>query len=62
MVDSQNVPPVTKFSHLKELLVSRVLSAIDGLPFNEEGYQRAQKYLREKYGHPEEINSGSICH
>ena len=46
---------MTKFSHLKELLVSRKRSAIDGLPFNEEGFQRALKYLREKYGHPEEI-------
>ena len=55
MVDSQNVPPVTKFSYLTELLVSRVRSAIDGLPFNEEGYQRALKYLREKFGQPEEI-------
>ena len=55
MVDSQAVPPVTKFSHLKEILVPKVRSAIDGLPFNEDGYQRALKYLREKYGHPDEI-------
>ena len=55
MVDSQSVPPVTKFSHLKELLVPKVRSAIDGLPFNEDGYQRALKYLREKYGHQDEI-------
>ena len=55
MVDSQSVPAVTKFSHLKELLVPRVRQAIDGLPFNEEGYERAKKYLREKYGHPDEV-------
>ena len=54
MVDSQSVPAVTKFSHLKELLVPKVRQAIDGLPFNE-GYERAKKYLREKYGHPDEV-------
>ena len=55
MVDSQSVPAVTKFSHLKELLVPRVRQAIDGLPFNKDGYVRAKKYLREKYGHPDEV-------
>jgi len=53
MVDSQSVPAVTKFSHLKELLVQRVRQAIDGLPFNEDGYVRAKKCFREKYGHPD---------
>jgi len=42
MVDSQSVPAVTKFSHLKELLVLRVCQAIDGLPFNEDGYVHAK--------------------
>ena len=55
MVDSQSVPAVTKFSHLKELLVPKVRQAIDGLPFNEEGYERAKKYLRENYGHPDKV-------
>ena len=55
MVDSQNVPAVTKFSHLKELLVPKVRQVIDGLPFNEEGYERAKKYLKEKYDHPDEV-------
>jgi len=55
MVDSQSVPAVTKFSHLKELLVPRVRQAIDGLPFNEDGYVRAKKCLREKYGHPDKV-------
>ena len=32
-----------------------VRQAIDGQPFNEEGYERAKKYLREKYGHPDEV-------
>lgn len=55
MVDSQSVPAVTKFSHLKELLVPKVRQVIDGLPFIEEGYECAKKYLREKYGHPDEV-------
>ena len=45
MVDSQSVPAVTKFSHLKELLVPKVCHAIDSLPFNEEGYERAKKSI-----------------
>ena len=55
MVDSQNVPAITKFSHLKELLTAGIRSTIDGLPFNEEGYFRAIKFLRDKYGNPNEI-------
>ena len=55
MVDSLNVPAITKFSHLKELVVPHIRSAIDCLPFADEGYERAMKYLKEKYGHPSEI-------
>ena len=54
MVDSQKVPAITKFSHLKELLTPGIRSTIDGLPFNE-GYLRAMKFLRDKYGNPDEI-------
>ena len=60
MVDSQSVPAVTKFSHLKELLVPKVRQTIDGLPFNEEGYERAKKYLREKYSHPDEVGGAYV--
>ena len=55
MVHSQSVHAVTKFSHLKELVEPRVRSALDCLPFTEEGYGRALKYLQEKYGHPNEV-------
>ena len=55
IVDAQNVPAIAKFSHLKELLLLRVRQAIDGLPFNEEGYDHAKKCLREKYGHPDQV-------
>ena len=33
----------------------KVRQAIDGLPFNEEGYECAKNYLRERYGHPDEV-------
>ena len=55
MVDSLNVPAITKFSHLKELVEPHIRSAIDCLPFTDEGYERVMKYLKEKYGHPSEI-------
>ena len=55
MVDLQNVPPITKFSHLKELVDPSIRTAIDCLPFTDEGYKRALKYLEDKYGHPTEV-------
>ena len=39
---------ITKFSHLKELVEPQIRSAIDCLPFTDEG-------LKEKYGHPSEV-------
>ena len=48
MVYTQNV-------HLKELVDPRIRSVIDGLPFNEEGFSCAMKYLHDKYGNPDEI-------
>ena len=44
-----------KLSHLKELVVPRIRSALDCQPFTEEGYVCAVKYLRDKYGHPNEV-------
>ena len=41
-IDSSDLPAVTKFAHLKELLESNVCESIDGLPFTSEGYQRAK--------------------
>lgn len=40
-IDSSDLPAVTKFAHLKQLLESNVCESIDGLPFTSEGYQRA---------------------
>ena len=55
MLDSQDVHAVTKFSHLKELVEPRIRNALDCLPFTAEGYVRAWKYLKDKYGHPNEV-------
>ncbi|CAB4010863.1 Pol poly [Paramuricea clavata] len=55
MVDSQSVPSITKFSHLKELVEPSIRTAIDCLPFTNEGYTLAFKYLEDKYGHPSEV-------
>ena len=38
----------------------RVCQAIDGLPFNKEGYEHAKKYLTEKYGHPDKITGAYV--
>ena len=57
MVDSQSVPPITKFSHRKELVDPSIRTsiAIDFPPFTDEGNDRALKYLEDKYGYPCEI-------
>ena len=51
---------MAKLSHLKELLVSRVRSAVDGLPYNTEGYKPAKAILTAKYGKPNEVTNAHI--
>lgn len=54
-IDAADIPPVTKFAHLKELLESDVCESIDGLPFSPEGYVRAKNILKSNYGKTSEI-------
>ena len=54
-IDSSDLPAVTKFAHLKELLESNVCKSIDGLPFTSAGYQRAKNILTSNYGKISEI-------
>ena len=54
-IDSSDLPVVTKFAHLKELLESNVCESIDGLPFTSESYQRAKNILTSNYGKISEI-------
>ena len=51
---------MAKFSYLKELLVPKVRSAVDGLPYNTEGYERAKAILTAKYGKPSEVANAHI--
>lgn len=54
-VDSTDLPSVTKFAYLKELIQPKVRADIDGLPFNTEGYERAKNILKSEYGKTSEI-------
>ena len=60
VVDSLNVPAITKSSHLKELVELHIRSVIDCLLFTGEGYKRTRKYLEEKYGHSSEVAGSYI--
>ena len=48
-INRLEVAAVTKFSFLKELVDPKVKTAIDGLPFTTQGYQRAKNILKSKY-------------
>ena len=54
-IHRSEVAAVTKFSYLRELVDPKVKTAIDGLPFTTEGYQRAKNILKSKYGQMSEI-------
>ena len=54
-IDRSEVAAVTKFSYLKELVDPKVKTAMVGLPFTTEGYQRAKNILTSKYGQLSEI-------
>ena len=51
---------VAKFAYLKDLLESKVRAGIDGLPFSNEGYERAKNILRTKYGRTSEIMNAYV--
>ena len=54
-IDKSTVDPVTKFSYLKDLVEVKVRKLIDGLPFTEEGYNKAKDILRKRYGQTSEV-------
>ena len=54
-IDSTDLPPVTKFAYLKELVEPKVRTDIDGLPFSAEGYEQAKSILTSEYGKESEI-------
>ena len=59
-IDKSELGQVAKFSYLKELLIPKVRATIDGLPFNSEGYERAENILKTKYGRPSEVANAHI--
>ena len=59
-IDSTDLPAVTKFAYLKELVEPRVRKGIDGLPFTTEGYERTKSILKSNYGKMSEIVNAYI--
>lgn len=49
-IDRFDVPSMTNFCYLKELVEPNVRTLIDGLPFSTEGYEQAKTILKSKYG------------
>lgn len=54
-IHDADIPPVTRFAHLEELLESNVCESIDGQPFRSEGYERAKNILKSNYRKASEI-------
>ena len=54
-IDKSNVPPVTKFAYLRELLDAKVRKTIEALPHSAEGYNRAISILKDRFGKESEI-------
>ena len=59
-IDATEIPEVSKFGYLKELLEPKVRAEIEGLPFNSEGYERAKNILKSEYGRTSEIINAHI--
>jgi Arc/MetJ-type ribon-helix-helix transcriptional regulator len=54
-IDKSVVPPVTKFSYLRELLCEKAKKAIEALPYTAEGYNRAVSILKDRFGNDSEV-------
>ena len=54
-IHAAEIPAVTQFSYLRELVMPKVRITIQGLPFTTEGYERARNILKTKYGKPSEV-------
>ena len=49
------MPPVTKFTYLRELLDARVRKTVEALPQTAEGYNKALSILKDRFGKESEI-------
>lgn len=54
-IDKSKLKPVETFSYLKEMVVPKVRTMIDWLPFTAEGYNRTKSILIAKFGKPSEV-------
>ena len=54
-IDKSSIPPITKFTYLRELLGSNVKRCVEALPFTVKGYNRAKEILSDRYGKESEI-------
>ena len=59
-IDKCDLPQVSKFSYLKELVIPKVRLLIDSMPFTSEGYTRAKNILLTKYGKPSEVANAHV--
>ena len=59
-IDKCDLPEVSKFSYLKELVIPKVCLLIDSLPFTSEGYTRAKNILLTKYGEPSDVANAHV--
>ena len=59
-IDKCDLPQVSKFSYLKELVIPKVRLLIDSLPFTSEGYTKAKNILLTKYGKPSEVANAHV--
>ena len=59
-IGRSDVPGVTKFSYLKELMEANVRTLIGGLPFSTEGYDRAKTILKSNYKKKIEIVNANV--
>ena len=55
IIDKTTMAGVTKFAYLKSFLDPKVKKSIEGLPFSNEGYNRAKSVLLDKHGKDSEI-------
>ena len=54
-IEKSDISSVSKFSFLKELLLLSVRATVDALPLISEGYERAKRILKSKYGKLSEV-------
>ena len=59
-MDISELPVVSTFSYLKELIFPKVGTIIDGWAFTGQGYTRAKNILISKYGKSSEVTNAHI--